>query len=177
MIAATTESTTAPGRALFRWRVFQASWPTVLWLVVAARFHALQGVSGLRADAVWGLLVLASLVAWGASLARTRIRYLQKGVLVHRRGLAGMGASRVRHIFRYDVSPLLPRLADDIKQVPFVGEDGLVRFAEAPRRYQIPVSVRLEHGGEVHEEHATLVLEKRGLTRIDPGIARDAFAR
>jgi hypothetical protein len=71
MIAATTESTGASGRALLRWRVLDASWPAVLWLVLAARFHALQGVSGLRADAVWGVLVLASLVAWGASLART----------------------------------------------------------------------------------------------------------
>jgi hypothetical protein len=112
----------------------------------------------------------------GASLPRTRIRYLQKGVVMHHEGLPLEGVSRVRHIFRYDVSPLLPRLADDIKRVPFVGEGGAVRFAEAPRRYQIPVSVRLRHGAETCEERATLVLEKRGLTRIEPGIAPDAFA-
>jgi hypothetical protein len=112
----------------------------------------------------------------GASLARTRIRYLQKGVVVHSEGLSSAGVSRVRHIFRYDVSPLLPRLADDVKSVPFVGADGVVRFADAPRRYQVPVSVRLEAGGEAYEEHATLVLEKRGITRMDRGLPRDAFA-
>jgi hypothetical protein len=112
----------------------------------------------------------------GATLARTRIRYLLKGVVMHRDPLDGAGVSRVRHIFRYDVSPLLPRLADDVRRVPFVGEDGAVQFAEAPRRYQIPVSVRLEHGGETHEERATVVLEKRGITRLDAGVALSALA-
>ncbi|APR82260.1 Hypothetical protein A7982_07609 [Minicystis rosea] len=111
----------------------------------------------------------------GASLARTRIRYLQKGVVTKPDCLAGAGLSRVRHIARYDVSPLLPRLADDIKRVPFVGADGAVRVAEVPRRYQIPVCVRFSHGVKTHEERATLVLEKRGLTRMDKGTAPDAF--
>jgi hypothetical protein len=111
----------------------------------------------------------------GASLPRTRIRYLQKGVVIHREGLPEGGVSRVRHIFRYDVSPLLPRLADEVKIVPFVDQDGAVRFAEAPRRYQIPISVRLYQGGETAEEHATLVLEKRGLSRVDPALGQDAF--
>jgi len=55
--------------------------------------------------------------------------------------------------------------------VPCVGADAAVRFVEVPRRYQIPVSVRLRYGGEVHEERATIVLEKRGITRIHPGLA------
>lgn len=60
--------------------------------------------------------------------------------------------------------------------MPFVDHAGVVRFAEARRRYQIPVSVRLRLGGETVEEHATLVLEKRGITRVDPALADDAFA-
>lgn len=112
----------------------------------------------------------------GASLPRTRIRYLQKGVVEPQEALRCEGVSRVRHIFRYDVSPLLPRLADDVKRVPFVGDGGAVQFAEVPRRYPVPVSVRLRYGGETREERATLVLEKRGITRIGPGIAADAFA-
>jgi hypothetical protein len=111
----------------------------------------------------------------GASLPRTRIRYLKKGVIIHREGLSEGGVGRVRHIFRYDVSPLLPRLADEVKIVPFVDQAGAVRFAEAPRRYQIPISVRLHQGGETVEEHATLVLEKRGLTRVDGALGQDAF--
>ena len=80
----------------------------------------------------------------------------------------------MRHIFRYDVSPLLPRLADEIKSVPFVDRGGAVHFADAPRRYQIPVSVRLCQG-ETIEKHATLVLEKRGITRMDAALGQDAF--
>ena len=56
----------------------------------------------------------------------------------------------------------------------FVDRSGAVRFAEAPRRYQVPVCVRLRHGDEVHERQATVVLEKRGITRIDPGMTPDA---
>jgi hypothetical protein len=112
----------------------------------------------------------------GASLPRTRIRYLQKGVVEPQEAWSREGVSRVRHTFRYDVSPLLPRLADDIKRVPLVGEGGVVQFAEVPRRYPIPVSVRLRYDGEMREEHATLVLEKRGITRMSPGVAPDAFA-
>jgi len=111
----------------------------------------------------------------GASLPRTRVRYLQKGVVIHQEGLSREGVRRVRHIFRYDVSPLLPRLADSIWRVPFVGAGGAVELAEAPRRYQIPISVQLRHGGHTYEERATLVLEKRGITRMDPDIAPDAL--
>ena len=111
----------------------------------------------------------------GATLPRTRIRYLQRGVIAHLRGLPGEGSSRVRHIFRYDVSPLLPRLADEITRVPFVDGAGAVRFADARRRYLIPVSVRLQRGGESVAERATVVLEKRGITRVDPGLGEDAF--
>jgi hypothetical protein len=109
----------------------------------------------------------------GASLARTGIRYLLRGVVKHEAVLAEAGVSRVRHIFRYDVSPLLPRLSDDIKRVPFVGAGGAVHVAEVPRRYQIPVHVRLSHGGEAHEERAVIVIEKRGITRMDRGAPRD----
>ena len=38
------------------------------------------------------------------------------------------------------------------------------------------VSVRFHHGGKAHEERATLVLEKRGITRMDKGTARDSFS-
>jgi hypothetical protein len=112
----------------------------------------------------------------GASLPRTRIRYLQRGVVVHQVALSTEGVSRVRHIFRYDVSPLLPRLADDVRQVPFVAADGSVAFADAPRRYQVPVRVRLRTRDVERHVEATVVLEKRGITRIDPGIAADALA-
>jgi hypothetical protein len=111
----------------------------------------------------------------GATLPRTRIRYLQRGVIAHLHGLPGEGSSRVRHIFRYDVSPLLPRLADEITRVPFVDGAGAVHFADAPRRYLIPVSIRLQRGGESVAEHATVVLEKRGITRVDPALGEDAF--
>jgi hypothetical protein len=81
----------------------------------------------------------------------------------------------VRHVLRYDVSPLLPRLADDVRCVPLIDASGAVRFADAPRRYLVPVSVQLSFAGEEYQEQVTLVLEKRGIARLDRGIAPDAF--
>src|SRR5438067_2424178 len=44
----------------------------------------------------------------GASLRTTHVRYLHKGVLYPQRELASAGVRSVRHIFRYDLSPLFP---------------------------------------------------------------------
>ncbi len=46
-------------------------------------------------------------------------------------------------------------------------EEGAVRFVAAQRRYHVPVCIRLSCAGAVHEERATVVLEKGGLVRLD----------
>jgi hypothetical protein len=74
---------------------------------------------------------------------------------------------RVRHVFRYDFTPLFARLHDEVKVAPVQDERG-VAFVDAPRRYHVPVFVRLAHDAVSLERRATVVLDKRGLARIDP---------
>jgi hypothetical protein len=103
----------------------------------------------------------------GASLPSTRVHYLHKGVLRHDDALTRAGMLRVRHVFRYDFTPLFARLHDEVKVAPVQDERG-VAFVDAPRRYHVPVFVRLAHDAVSLERRATVVLDKRGLARIDP---------
>ena len=103
----------------------------------------------------------------GASLPATHVRYVHKGALLPQRALAAAGVRRVRHIFRYDLSPLFSRLDDELKPVPVTGEDGAVRFVGVARSYRIPIELRLTFAGERHEEKAEIVIDKSGLRRIE----------
>jgi hypothetical protein len=51
---------------------------------------------------------------------------------------------------------------------------GRVAFAEAPRRYRVPVVVRVRFHREAHEERVTVVLDKGGLRRVDAGLPEPA---
>jgi hypothetical protein len=107
----------------------------------------------------------------GASLRATRVHYRHRGVLRPQPALWATGVRRVLHIFRYDLSPLLPRLNDEPKPVPVVGDDGQVAFVATARRYHVPISIGLVLPGEYHEQRATLVLDRGGLRRLrlEPG--------
>jgi len=105
----------------------------------------------------------------GATLAFTSLRYRHRGTLASSRELAAAGMSRVKHVFRYDLSPMFARLDDATKPVPvFDSTMRRVRFAHAPRCYRLPVSlvVRID-GAVVSEQRGSLVLHKRGLERIE----------
>lgn len=105
----------------------------------------------------------------GARLQCTIIRYVHKGVVSPQPGLKNEGVRRIKHVFRYDLSPLFTRLDDSVKQVPVL--DGLsprrVRFVDAPRCYRLPVRLRLTCDGQTTEENLTLVVHKRGLDRLE----------
>jgi hypothetical protein len=74
----------------------------------------------------------------------------------------------VKHVFRYDMSPLFARLDDAHKAIPVLDETThSVRFVDAPRCYRVPLKLYLECGDETWEEDATLVMHKRGLDRIE----------
>ncbi|HEY1957152.1 MAG TPA: hypothetical protein VGH28_16140 [Polyangiaceae bacterium] len=105
----------------------------------------------------------------GASLAVTTLRYRHQGTLEASRTLGDAGISRVKHVFRYDLSPLFARLDDATKPVPvFDSQMRRVRFAHAPRCYRVPVRLVVRLRGEVVSDlHGALVLHKRGLERID----------
>jgi hypothetical protein len=82
----------------------------------------------------------------------------------------------VKHVFRYDLSPLFARLDDAVKQVPIFDEKTRrVRFIDAPRCYRVPVAVTVVSGTERWEAAGIVVLHKRGLERIETTNAEDAL--
>jgi hypothetical protein len=84
--------------------------------------------------------------------------------------LARAGIRSVKHVFRYDVSPVLPRLDDATKQVPVLDEKSRrVRFVEAPKEYRLPVRLRaIANKVVLAEEQTVLVVSKRGIERLEP---------
>jgi hypothetical protein len=104
----------------------------------------------------------------GASLRVTRVEYLHRGKLRPQADLWRAGVRRVLHIFRYDLSPLFPRLDDAEKPVP-VAADGEVNFVPTPRRYQVPIEVALDLGGQRHLQRATIVIDRGGVRRLVTG--------
>jgi len=103
----------------------------------------------------------------GASLRATQVQYLHRGTVRPQPDLWKAGVRSVLHIFRYDLSPLLPRLDDEAKQVPVADADGHIAFVSAARRYQVPIVIGLSVDGERQTQLATLVLDRAGLRRLD----------
>ena len=108
----------------------------------------------------------------GATVPVTVLSYEHKGNILPHAQLLASGVRRVKHVFRYDLSPMFGRLDDAMKPVPVLDTThaiARVRFIDAPRCYRVPIRVRVECGGHKYEESATLVLHKRGLERLDRG--------
>lgn len=104
----------------------------------------------------------------GARTAITVLTYEHRGEVIPNTQLVRSGVRRVKHVFRYDLSPLFARLDDATKPVPVLDDASRrVRFIDAPRCYRLPVSVAIEAGGHTYTERATLVLHKRGLERLE----------
>lgn len=104
----------------------------------------------------------------GASTPITILSYEHRGEVLSNDQLLSSGVRRVKHVFRYDLSPLFARLDDATKPVPVLDDASRrVRFIDAPRCYRIPVSVAIESGSHKYTERATLVMHKRGLERLE----------
>src|SRR5262249_24876248 len=82
--------------------------------------------------------------------------------------LVAGGVRRVKHVFRYDLSPMFARLDDATKPVPVLDDSSKkVRFIDAPRCYRVPIKVEVTCGSsKKYVEQAVLVLHKRGLERL-----------
>ena len=76
----------------------------------------------------------------------------------------------IKHIFRYDLSPIFARLDNAVKQVPVLDGNRRVRFADAPREYRFPARIvfRVGEGEAAIEHHAYIVVSKRGIERLEP---------
>lgn len=104
----------------------------------------------------------------GATVPVTVLSYEHKGSVVPHAQLLASGVRRVKHVFRYDLSPMFGRLDDAMKPVPVLDDvTRRVRFVDAPRCYRVPIRVRVDCDGHTYEEQSTLVLHKRGLERLD----------
>lgn len=104
----------------------------------------------------------------GAKQAMTVLSYDHKGEVVPAKELLDSGVRRVKHVFRYDLSPMFARLDDATKPVPVLDDvTRKVRFIDAPRCYRIPIKVEVVVGTHRQLETGTLVLHKRGLERLD----------
>ncbi len=104
----------------------------------------------------------------GTAAAFGVVRFVHKGRLGAHPEVWESGARHVKHVFRFDVSPILPRLHDAVKMLAVVdAETHGVHFKKAPRHYRVPLRLRLVSDAGTHEEIATLVLSKSGLLRLE----------
>ncbi len=105
----------------------------------------------------------------GAKVSVTTLRYRHLGTLESSRTLAAAGMSRVKHVFRYDVSPIFARLDDATKPVPtYDTKAQRTRFTQAPRCYRVPVRVIVGYGRLARVvQSGDLIVHKRGLERIE----------
>lgn len=102
-----------------------------------------------------------------ARVRSTVVQYVQKGEVAPTKKLADEG-TRIKQVFRYDLSPLFARLDDATKQVPvFDAKLRKVRFADAARFYRLPIRIVVTNDGEAHEQEGVLVVHKRGLERVE----------
>ena len=99
---------------------------------------------------------------------RIRERLRHRGLaLLHQQGLLGL-----KHVFRYDLSPLLAKLDDHEKAVPVLGPHG-VMIRSGSRVYVLPVVARLcrqdgDREVEVQILRGHLLLRGRRLVRFSP---------
>lgn len=104
----------------------------------------------------------------GAVQRVVTVHYKQRTKVMPLRGPTGGVFSRLKIVFRYDLSPILSRLDDSVKRVPVPGgRDGVV-FADAPRLYRVPLAISVATRGGVEKREAEIVLSRRGIARIVP---------
>ncbi len=104
----------------------------------------------------------------GASVPFSVVVYKSRGKVHPQAQLLASGVRRVKHVFRYDLSPFFARLDDATKPVPVLcPETRKVRFVQAPRAYRLPFEVRVTCGTTTVVEETVLVVHKRGLDRVE----------
>ena len=112
----------------------------------------------------------------GVAVPFTLIRFTHRGTLARSTTLDAQGIRRIKHVFRYDLSPLFARLDDAVKRVPTMCPDtGRVRFATAHRHYRVPVHVHVAVGPTLIRHDADLILQKNGLERIEAPTKHDSI--
>jgi hypothetical protein len=102
----------------------------------------------------------------GSMVPRTVLRFVHQG---RTNASAEEGTHpAMRLVFRYDLSPFLPRLHDPVKPIAVLEPTSRrVLLVDAPRTYRFPLTLAIEREGAREERAATLVVNKFGLHRLD----------
>jgi hypothetical protein len=80
----------------------------------------------------------------------------------------GLRPRALRLIFRYAISPLLARLDDPRKRLAVADPSSdRLQLVTASRTYRVAVRLQLKSGDATEERHHDLVLDKRGLLRLE----------
>ncbi|HEY2748966.1 MAG TPA: hypothetical protein VGL86_30305 [Polyangia bacterium] len=105
----------------------------------------------------------------GAPKRVVQLRFRMRAMLHPAPALERAHIYSIKHIFRYDLSPVFSRLDNAVKQVPVLDGNRRVRFADAPREYRFAARIVFQPvDGDKIEHHAYLVVSKRGIERIEP---------
>ena len=74
----------------------------------------------------------------------------------------------MRLVFRFDLSPLFPRLHDAFRGLATVDpRTGRIAILDVPRDYELPVRVGVRHDGQEQRVSGLLILNKNGLRRFE----------
>jgi len=103
----------------------------------------------------------------GAVQRVVTLDYRQRARLTGLKGPSAAAFERLKIVFRYDLAPILTRLDDSVKRVP-VPDGAGVRFADAPRLYRVPLTLRVATPAGVEKREVLIVLNRRGIARIVP---------
>jgi hypothetical protein len=107
----------------------------------------------------------------GAPKRVVQLKFRMRATLHQAPALERAHIFSVKHIFRYDLSPIFARLDNAVKQVPVLDDNRRVRFADAPREYRFPARIVFTPvDGEAIEHTAYIVASKRGIERIEPRV-------
>src|SRR5437762_353136 len=117
----------------------------------------------------FGLQALQTSAAAGRGAVQRLVTldYRQRARVTRLKGPSAPAFERLKIVFRYDLAPILTRLDDSVKRVPVPAGEG-VRFADAPRLYRVPLSLRVSTPAGVEKREALIVLNRRGIARIVP---------
>jgi hypothetical protein len=97
-----------------------------------------------------------------------RIRYSMRAEVHACPNQRKSGIQSLKHIFRWDLTPIFSRLDNAVKAVPVLDPDTRrVKFVDAPKEYRIPIELTYESLGRTVRAQAQLVMSKRGLERLE----------
>jgi hypothetical protein len=107
----------------------------------------------------------------GAMQRFTRVHHIHRGQLLPAPSLTSVGGEHLWQVFRYDLTPLFSRLSDPVRRVA-TGDftTGRPTFVLAPRRYKVPVRVRVSLEGRLTLAAGNVVVDKQGIQRLEPSL-------